>query len=572
MPEFDRWADEFAAEWVRRKPQLATLTQYFFGAEQDALDRQLSLAAPWGSTYGAKAAGVDAAFARRGLDALARFPAASLTDAQQVSAAILEWNLKKTCANAEFAEHRFIFDQFKGLNVSLVMFLTALHPLRNARDAENYLARLALLPECLDEGIAEAQAAAAAGILPPSFILERTIEQLGALIDVAPADQVLVTAFARRLSAASDVPSERAAALVTAAEEEVRTRVLSAFGRVRALLIEQLTAADDAAGAWRLPDGKTFYALELAGSTSSSLSAQEIHAIGLREVARIEAEMDAVLKQLGYPDGPIHARVERLNEIRRLGAEDDARDEILAELGRVVKNAERRSESVFDLRPAAPVTVRREPAFSEKTSSAHYTPPAPDGSQPGVYWVPLADLSPRVPWLGVGLKVTAYHETIPGHHFQLAIQQESKELPRFRKLGAFGFDAAFGEGWALYSERLADENAWFDGDLPSRLGYLTLQLFRARRLVVDTGLHEMKWSRQQAIDYGFTVAEVERYVVWPGQACSYMIGMLRILELRERARARLGDRFSIKEFHNLVLGGGSMPLDVLSREIEAWAG
>jgi uncharacterized protein (DUF885 family) len=280
--------------------------------------------------------------------------------------------------------------------------------------------------------------------------------------------------------------------------------------------------------------------------------------------------MDDILKELGYADGTIAARVERLNGTLTLPADPDPREEILAQLDDIVKDAERRSAAVFDLRPRSPVIVKREPAFSEKSAAAHYTQPAPDGSQPGIYWAPLADLSPHVPWLGIGLKSTAYHEAIPGHHFQLAIQQESTDLPRFRKLGAFGYDPAFAEGWALYAEQLCAENDWYAGDLPARLGYLQMQLFRARRLVVDTGLHELQWTRQQAIDYGFTVAEIERYVVWPGQACSYMIGRLRILELRERAKAALGKDFSIKEFHNLVLSGGTLPLDILASEVDCW--
>jgi uncharacterized protein (DUF885 family) len=172
--------------------------------------------------------------------------------------------------------------------------------------------------------------------------------------------------------------------------------------------------------------------------------------------------------------------------------------------------------------------------------------------------------------LGVALKSTAYHEAIPGHHFQLSIQQESTELPRYRKLGIFGFNSAYIEGWALYAERLAAENGWYEGDLPGELGYLHLQLFRARRLVVDTGLHAQKWTRQQVIDYGFTPTETERYIVWPGQACSYMIGQLRIMELREKARAALGPKFSIKEFHNVVLRVGSVPLAVLAQDVDAW--
>jgi uncharacterized protein (DUF885 family) len=574
---FDAWAEEFAAGWVRAMPQVATAVQYFSGTEQDELDRTLAFANAYGAPYGKSAALARAAHARRGLEELAAFPFDKLTPQQRTSAAVIEWSLSETIANAEFAQQRFIFDQFKGLHLTLVTFLSTMHPMRNERDAENYLARLSLAAGLLDQGIVEAKNAAAAGILPPRFILERAIEQLDIMTAGSPAGNVLVAGFDGRLAEVNGLAPERRAALVASALEEVRGSVLPALGRVRALLAAQLPDAGDDAGAWRLPRGDAFYRRELAASTGSSRTPEEIHAIGLREVARIEAEMDQILKQLGHSGGTVKERVERLNESLSFApdadhreADADPRDEILLQLEAVVKDAERRSESAFDLRPVSPVTVKREPPFSEKTAAAHYTRPAPDGSKPGIYWIPLADLGPTVPWLGIGFKATAYHEAIPGHHFQLAIQQESKELPRFRKLGAFGGQTAFIEGWALYAERLSDENGWYEGDLPARLGYLQQQLFRARRLVVDTGLHAMKWTRQQAIDFGFTAAEVERYIVWPGQACAYALGQLRFLELRERAKAALGDDFAIKEFHNVVLRGGTLPLDVLAREVDAW--
>ena len=351
---------------------------------------------------------------------------------------------------------------------------------------------------------------------------------------------------------------------------QVREHIIPAYQRVRALMAEELPSATDDAGVWRLPRGADYYASNLASLTTTKLTPAEIHAIGLREVTRVEAEMEKLLQQLGYKDGTIQERIEKLNATLNPPAEPDPRVEMVAKVEALVHDAEKRSVAVFDLRPKAPVTVKREPAFSEKSAAAHYSPPAPDGTKPGIYWLPLADLGPRVTWLGTGLKSTAYHEAVPGHHFQLSIQQESTELPRYRKLGVVGFNSAYLEGWALYAERLASENGWYEGDVPGQLGFLNLQLFRARRLVADTGLHNLKWTRQQVVDYGFTPQETERYIVWPGQACSYMIGQLRILELREKARAALGAKFSIKEFHNLVLRGGSMPLDVLAQEVDNW--
>jgi len=568
---FDAWADDFSVRWVRLNPQLATRAQYFSGAEQDALDRQLTLSGSFGGTIGVREAEVAAALAREGLVELNKFPAASLTPRQRTSAAIIRWTLDDTINEAKFAVNRFVFDQFNGLHLGLVQFLTSSHPIRNRRDVENYLARLALVGPRLDDGIAEAKSAAAAGVLPPRFILERVLGQLdGFLADPAAKNPFVQTLDERIAKLGTAITAEDRAKFVAAAEQEVRASVLPAFGRVRALLAAQLPAATDVAGAWNLPRGEAYYANNLASMTTTQMTPAEIHAVGLREVARIEGEMEQIFAQLGYKEGSIQSRLEQLNAKLSPPANPDPRPALLAQVLAVVRDAEKRSEAVFDLRPKAPVTVLREPAFSESSAAAHYSDPAPDGSAPGIYWLPLADLSPRVTWLGTGLKSTAYHEAIPGHHFQLALQQETTALPRYLKLGIFGFNSAYIEGWALYAERLADENGWYEGDLPGRLGFLNMQLFRARRLVVDTGLHAMKWTRQQVIDYGFTPTETERYIVWPGQACSYMVGQLSILAMRDKAKAALGPKFSIKEFHNLVLSGGSMPLKVLAGEVDAW--
>jgi uncharacterized protein (DUF885 family) len=570
-PSFDDWSEGFAAEWVRARPQFATRAQYFSGAEQDAVDRQLSLTGGFGNTYGLSAAQAAAKLAQSGLTELRHFPVADMTPQQRTSAAVIDWTLQNAIRRAEFAQNRLVFDQFDGLQVALVTFMTTTHPIRNRRDAENYLARLALVGPLIDQGVDEAKAAAVAGIIPPRFIIERVIDQLNQFTAISPADNVFVTTFDTRLAAlGAALPPVERANFVAAAEKETRETVLPAFARIRTMLEEQLPKATDDAGVWRLPRGDAFYAQALNTSTTTTLSADEIHAIGLREVARIEAAMDVILKRLGYPDGSVKDRYEKFNATLQLPVEPDPRPILVARADAIVQDAARRSVTVFDLRPNAPVTVKREPTFSERGAAAHYSAPAPDGTLPGIYWIPLADLGPKVTWLGAGMKSTAYHEAIPGHHFQVAIQLESNELPRYRKFGVFGSNSAFGEGWGLYGERLAEENGWYDDDLTGQLGFLQLQLFRARRLVADTGLHAKHWTRQQVIDYGFTEAETDRYIVNPGQACSYMIGQLKIVELREKAKQSLGTKFSIKEFHNVVLRGGSVPLDVLAQEIDAW--
>ncbi|MBV8602358.1 MAG: DUF885 domain-containing protein [Candidatus Eremiobacteraeota bacterium] len=562
--DFDTWAEGFAADWVRACPQLATMMQYFAGDEQDALDRRLSLMTPFGTPHGVEAARAQTGLARRGLAELSEFRTDDLDPQQQISAAIFALRLQGAIDDAAFAQQRFIFDQFLGLHVGLVFFLSTVHPMRNLRDAENYLARLKLVPALLDAGIAEAEAAAAAGIVPPRFIVERTLAQLETLTREPLAEHPLVASFSDRLSAPAPT-------LASEVEREVRERIVPALRRVGAMLARHLERAGDAAGAWSLPSGDAFYKRSLVAFTGSNLSAEEIHALGLREVARLESEMDRILRDLGHTAGSVGERVVRVNEERRSRAETPSRETILAEIAAVIADASQRSRALFNLHPKAPVVVEREPDFSEQSAAAHYGVPAPDGSRPGTYYVPLADVSANVPWLGIGLKSTAYHEAIPGHHYQLAIEQESETLPGFRRRRAFCYDASFNEGWALYAERLCAENGWYEGDLASELGYLEMQLFRARRLVVDTGLHALRWTRQQAIDYGLTAAEVERYIVWPGQACAYMLGQLKILELRERARAVLGERFSLKTFHDLIVGGGTMPLAVLESRIDAWA-
>jgi uncharacterized protein (DUF885 family) len=393
---------------------------------------------------------------------------------------------------------------------------------------------------------------------------------LNQLTGSSAADNPLVANFARALSAVANLSEQQRERLVETARGIVETAIVPALERVRDLLQAQLDHAGEVTGAWSLPDGEAYYAYCLASITGTSMSVNEIHEIGLREVARIEREMDGLLRDLGFSEGTMKQRVEALNATLLPPQEPDPRPLILRRLQELVDDAQRRSESAFDLRPSAPVIVLREPAYSEKSAAAHYTTPAPDGSRPGVYWAPLWDLTPRVMWLGAGTKSTCYHEAIPGHHFQLALQQEMRDLPRFRKYDAFGLDVAFVEGWALYAEHFCDEDGWYADDMPARIGYLEAQLFRARRLVVDTGIHAFKWTKQQAMDYGFTEAEIERYFCWPGQATAYMVGFLRIMELRQKAQRALGDRFSMKDFHNAMLRGGAMPFDVLEQETDRW--
>jgi uncharacterized protein (DUF885 family) len=355
-------------------------------------------------------------------------------------------------------------------------------------------------------------------------------------------------------------------ALVGQAAATVEAEVYPAWRKAIAVLEAQLPGATDDAGLWRFRDGAQAYAGRLRQYTSTGLGAQEIHDIGLREVARLESEMDRILRSLGRTEGSVKERMARLRD--DLAYTDDAqgRARLMADIETMIRDAERRSDALFDLRPKARVIAQPYPEYRWASAAASYTAPPLDGSRPGVYQMPLR----RERLTRLGLRTLVYHETVPGHHFQAALSVENRGVPKFRQTGVFGGTSAFAEGWALYAERLAAEEGWYAGDPEGLLGQLDAELFRARRLVVDTGLHALRWTRQQAIDYGIEASEVERYVVMPGQATAYKIGQLEIIRLRDKARAALGSRFDPRQFHNRVLLTGSVPLTLLEREVDAY--
>lgn len=557
--EFDRWANEIAADTIRHRPTQATSLQYFSGAEQDALDRELNL-----NTREARAARVERA--RKGLAELATFDSATLDAGQRISALVIKWSLQGTLDQDRFEDHDFVFDQFRGLHITLVNFLSRTHPIRNHRDIENYLARLELVADRIDDGIAQARDAAARGFLMPDFITRSALGQFERFLAGSPRENPLVASLEERAGKLEEVSADERAAFVAAAEKITSEQIIPAFRRAQALLEEQLPLTSSDAGLWRLPDGDAAYAKALHRYTTTDMTPDEIHALGLAEVARIESKMDVLLRELGFTDGTVKARYEQLNLSLQPPADPDPRPGLIARYQEILDDAVRRSEAVFDVRPKAPCVVRRVPPMTEKTSAAHYMSPASDGSRPGTFYAPLPGPAYNI----VSMRTLTYHEAIPGHHFQIALQKETESLPRYRREGVFSGGSAYSEGWALYAEQVAAEFGWYEGDAVGQLGQLNAELLRARRLVVDTGIHAKRWTRQQVIDYGISVSEAERYAMLPGQACAYKVGQLRILDLRARAKAALGDRFSIKEFHNVVLQSGNMPLDVLEQVIDAW--
>ena len=556
---FDDWAEGFAADWMRLSAERVSGAQYFSGAEQAAFDRQLT---PQTAAQRERRR----ALARTGLAQLGQFKAEALSADQRSAADTVRWSLERSLAGEPFEDHSFVFNQLSGPQVSLVSFMSESHPMRTPADVAAYVSRLQQIDVRIDEAIVRARAAAAKGLLPPRFILERAQTQVRDFLAPAAEQNLFVVALAQRSARIDTLAADDRQQALKQATALVAERIRPAWQRVQTLLADLAPRTNADAGLWRLPDGAAAYAQALATYTTTSLSAEEIHAIGLREVARIESEMDRVLASLGRKEGTVLARMTALNIELQPPAEPDPRAGLIAKHAGFVRDNQRRSQALFNLQPKAPVEVQREPPLTEKTAAAHYSAPAPDGSRPGVFWAPLPGPLFDIP----RMRSLAVHEAVPGHHFQIAIQQERTDLPRWRQRRVFGGGSAHGEGWALYAERLAVENGWYEGDPQSLLGALDSQLFRARRLVVDTGLHAKRWTREQAIAYGIGAQEVERYVANPGQACAYMIGMLRIVALREEARAAMGARFTPRNYHDLVLKTGSVPLDVLGDVVHRW--
>jgi uncharacterized protein (DUF885 family) len=562
---FNEFAEKLAAEWMKADPSSATAQQYFTGAEQAALDRQLiAKDSAYGIPLGKAAKAEYVQRIRRALRELKQHPRAKMTPIERTSAASLEWQLRDALRMAQLEDQRFVFDQFGGLHVSLINFLSQVHPMRTPADVDSYLARLGQVSRVLDEGVAVARERARHGVIPPKFILQATIDGLNRVLTPPPSDNVLVASLVQRSAKIVGLTDAQRTTARDTAEKQVRESIIPALERVRALLTDQLPASTDEAGIHNLPDGSSPYAAFLKSNTTSDMTPEQVHELGLQQVARIEAEMDELLRELGYTDGSVKDRFEALDASLQPPADPDPRPALLAEHERILRDAEQRATQLFDLRPQAKVRVMREPSFTEASAAAHYSAPAPDGSLPGTVWIPL----PGPKFQMLEMRTLTYHEGVPGHHFQIALQQETTALPDFRRKRVFGRLSAFAEGWALYAEHLVAESGWYEGDPKGRLGQLADELFRARRLVVDTGLHSRHWTRQQAIDYGIRPSEVDRYVVWPGQACAYMIGELEILEQREKARKALGDYFSLAQFHNWLLRTGTVPLDVLGQVVD----
>lgn len=457
--------------------------------------------------------------------------------------------------------------QLGGFYTSVSTFLDSQHPVENKPDADAYMARLQAIPALLDADTDIVKINAAMDVVAPRFILDQALQQLARLQGGDVAAKTLVASIAKRSGAIGlSGYGERAAAVF---EGPIRASLARQIDALTALL----PRAGTMAGAARLPDGEAYYAATLAQHTTTSLSAAEIHRIGREQVADLTSRMDVLLKAQGYKDGSIRDRLNALSKAEgQLFANNDAgRAEMLAYLNGLLVTVRAKLPQVFSRLPKAPYEIRRVPPEIEiGAPGGSAQAGTPDGSRPGIFFINLRDTAE---WPRYTLPTLAYHEGAPGHLFEGALKFEDAELPLYRQAASV---TAYGEGWGLYAEQVADELGMYADDPLGKIGYLASYAFRASRLVVDTGIHAMGWSREQAIDYMVqnssqspTAArtEIDRYIVYPGQACSYKVGQIAISRVRDEVSRRPG--YDIKRFHDVVLGAGRIPLAVLERRVRA---
>jgi uncharacterized protein (DUF885 family) len=510
---------------------------------------------------------------KKDLVQLREYPLDKQTPSQRLSTHVLDWFLQDQVEGERWQWHNYPVNQLFGVQNEFPSFMANTHRLLNRTDCEYYVMRLDALPRKFDQLLEGLKVREQKQIIPPRFVVEKVLKEMNGFVSKPPAENILASSFKERAAKIDKLTDKDRADFQARVEGSIRQSVYPSYGKLIDYLTTLLakTTTDD--GVWKLPDGNAFYAYALRDHTSTTLKPDEVHALGLSEIARIEGEMRALLDANGFAGQPIGAAMEKLaKDPRFLFPNDDAgRAAALAEYTRLIDSATERSKNLFLTYPKAKCEVRRTPEFKEATSAgAYYNPGAQDGTRPGIFFANLRDMNEVPKW---SMPTLAYHEGVPGHHWQLSIAQELKGLPQFRKVIPF---TSYAEGWALYCEWLAKQVGWYETDPFGDLGRERDELFRAVRLVVDTGIHAKHWTREQAIAFmrektGLgekeVTSEIERYIVIPGQACAYKVGMLKIQELRLRAQDELGDKFDQREFHDTVLKNGALPLEILEEQV-----
>ena len=474
----------------------------------------------------------------------------------------------------DFRFHSYPVNQISGSHLNAIEFMTDIHPIRSKREANDYLKRVSQIGASMDNLLLWFDEQAKMGIYPPTFVFDHVINQLSKILN--DPSNPLQEVFGKKVREL-DLSDSEVNSLEVELSNIIEKSFNPAYQRLLDRMIEDKSNSNPNHGVWSLPNGDEFYKLRIRTYTTTNYSPQEIHDIGLSEVKRISERMREIFNELGYDNNKsVGVLLNELNENPDFLYADtpDRKEIVIKDYTAMVAEAAKKVEPYFERMPKASVEVRPVPEYSEQTAAGgYYQGPSLDGKRPGVFYANLYDIKQTPTYSMMALTL---HEAIPGHHMQIALNQENENLTLYRKQGYR--TSAFSEGWALYSEKLSLE-VGVGRDLYDELGILQSEIFRAVRLVVDTGIHFKKWTREEAMDFmknetGMSDtevrAEIERYIVWPGQALSYKVGMLKILELREKAKTALGENFDIRKFHTIVLDNGIPPLFVLEELVENW--
>jgi uncharacterized protein (DUF885 family) len=515
------------------------------------------------------------------LDQLARLQKLDeqrLSPETQLSYHLFEYQLQRGIEAHQWRDHNYPVNQMFGLHARIPSFLINNHRVDTVEDARAYIARLEGVAPLMRQLIANLERRAEKGILAPRFVYPYVIDDSRNLITGAPfekdsSDSPMLADIRGKLEKL-ELETAQYEQLLTAAKSALKTSVQPAYEALIGTLQELQKKADDKAGAWKLPDGEAYYANALERMTTTDLSAKEIHELGVAEVKRIHQEMRVLKKQVAF-EGDLHDFFTYLRDHPKFYFPDTeaGRQAYLEQTQELIEAMEERLPELFGRLPEAKLVVRPVEAFrAQSAGKAFYQGPAQDGSRPGIYYINLHDMQALPKYQ---MEALTYHEALPGHHMQIALAQEMDDLPSFRRHSSY---TAYIEGWGLYAELIPKEMGFYE-DPYSDFGRLGMELWRAVRLVVDTGIHAKRWTREQAIDYfvaqtpmgrADAVREVERYIVMPAQATAYKVGMNKILELRAYAQEALGEAFDVRAFHDLVLGGGAVPLTILEQQVNAW--
>jgi uncharacterized protein (DUF885 family) len=571
----------YAAARGREDDFRAMLDRFFYARLDDSPEQATSLGLDTGPRASLKSrlddtsrAGQARQFARarQELASLKTVRRDALSEAAQFDYDVVKYGLDRVIAGERYAFGTsagryapYVLTQLTGAYRDVPDFLANQHRIANASDADAYVARVQAFAGAIDVETERQREDAAKGVFAPDYILDTTLKQLASVRDKSPDASGIVTDLAAKLKAAN-LPPERAATVAKLLSEQV----YPALDRQRALVTELRGRAVHDAGVWRLPDGDAYYAAAASAATTVEMTGDDIHKLGLAQVAEIGARIDGILKRQGLTQGSVGERLVALNKRPdQLYPNTDAgRDALLEQLRGQITAMTKRLPEQFPVLPKAPVEVRRVPeAIQAGAPGGYYQSASLDGSRPAIYFINLRDTFDR-PKFGLG--TLSYHEAVPGHHLQVMSALESENIPLIRRRG---FYSGYSEGWALYAEQLADEMGMYDGNPLGQVGYLQSLLFRATRLVVDSGMHAKRWSREKATDYliattgiarGRSQGEIDRYTVWPGQACSYKIGHTVWVKLRDEAKRKAGANWDPKAFHQ-ILAMGAMPLAVLEQ-------